>query len=115
MGFKDLNIRPSRVVNAVASTAFGVYLIHDHELVRQWLWKGVVHTQDYANTPWIIPYMLLCTVAVFIACMLIDLARQRFIEPLYMRLIDRLLLFGKGRMEKRGVRMITKSPAAPLH
>ena len=90
MGFKDLNIRPSRVVNAVASTAFGVYLIHDHELVRQWLWKGVVHTQDYANTPWISPYMLLCTVAVFIACMLIDLARQRFIEPLYMRLIDRV-------------------------
>ena len=37
--FSRLEARPSLFINSIASTMFGVYLIHDNNFIRGWLWS----------------------------------------------------------------------------
>ena len=90
MGFLRLNIRPNRLINTVASAAFGVYLIHDNEYMRDLLWKGIAHVESLVGSPWLVLHGLCWSALVYVVCTGIDLLRQRYAEPLYMRLIDRL-------------------------
>lgn len=67
-------------VNQIAATMFGVYLIHDHPLVREWLWKTFFHNADRigSNTfflVWIIEIIFVLTI-----CGFFDYLRQRFFE-----------------------------------
>ena len=73
--FKDLEIGHSKFINKVASTTFGIYLIHDNSLVLAWLWphfKAVFSLN--ASTLWI--GLLLTACLVFAACALIEAVRQ---------------------------------------
>ena len=81
---------PNRFVNAVASAAFGVYLIHDNNVLRPWLWGALVRTQAFGHAPWMPLHAVFWALAIFAACAAADLLRQRFLEPLWLRLIDRL-------------------------
>ena len=89
MFFKTTKIKSSRIVNTIASACFGVYLIHDHFIVRDLIWQRVFKGTAYQNSTRIIPYSIFAVAAVFIPCVIIDLARQRLLERPYMRLVDR--------------------------
>ena len=88
--FLQWEMRPNRFVNAVASAAFGVYLIHDNNVLRPWLWGALVRTQAFGHAPWMPLHAVFWALAIFAACAAADLLRQRFLEPLWLRLIDRL-------------------------
>lgn len=90
MLFKNIKIPTSRVINTVASTTFGVLLIHGNAFVRRWLWGEVVHcveTYDHKLMPL---FVLGGTVAVFAACAAMDLCRQYLVERPVFRLWDKL-------------------------
>ena len=82
--FRSVTVSRPRVQKAAAhlgSLTFGVYLIHDHESVRKWLW-GALRLSDYADSAhivWLLPAVCL---AVFAACLLIEQARQLLFRPL---------------------------------
>ena len=82
--FRSVTVPSARVQKAAArisSLTFGVYLIHDHESVRKWLW-GALHLSDYADSVrivWLLPAVCL---AVFAACLLIERLRQLLFRPL---------------------------------
>ncbi len=43
MFFKNFNIRQSKWINTIATSTFGVLLIHAHSnTIRKWLWKDVL-------------------------------------------------------------------------
>lgn len=43
MFFKNFNIRQSKWINTIATSIFGVLLIHAHSnTIRKWLWKDVL-------------------------------------------------------------------------
>ena len=88
--FLQWEMRPNRFVNAVASAAFGVYLIHDNNVLRPWLWGALVRTQAFGHAPWMPLHAIFWALVIFAVCAAVDLLRQRFIEPLWLRLIDRL-------------------------
>lgn len=74
-------VRISRAVTRLAPLTFGVYLIHDHECVRKWLWDAL-HLSDYADSArivWLLPVVCL---AVFAACLGIEQLRQLLFRPL---------------------------------
>ena len=77
----------------VAPYTFGVYLIHDHLLMRDWIWKTLSMT-SYANQ-WIyvLAVMVVC-VLIFIICILIDTVRKRLFAILKM---DDLMIRLDGR------------------
>ena len=62
-------------VNILARTVFGIYLIHDNEFVRPWLWNGIWPNAEHWTTPWLhAPAKIF---AVFAACAAIELIRQK--------------------------------------
>lgn len=77
----------------VAPYTFGVYLIHDHLLMRDWIWKTLSMT-SYANQ-WIyvLAVMVVC-VLIFAICILIDTVRKRLFAILK---IDDLMIRLDGR------------------
>lgn len=73
--------RISRIAARLASLTFGVYLIHDHESVRKWLWS-TLRLSDFANSArivWLLPAVCL---AVFACCLGIEQLRQLLFRPL---------------------------------
>lgn len=83
----------SRAVNRIAAATLGVYLLHDNNYVRPVLWSRLPIAAHLADNR-IFLYAPLCILGVYLACSILELARQRLIEPLYApaltRLADRL-------------------------
>lgn len=86
--FKNLRMPYIPAVNAVASTAFGVLLIHAHsEAMRTWLWGSVLDIPGaYAHMggAQLVAYMVLVMFGVFASCSAMEALRLRFVErPLF--------------------------------
>ncbi len=90
VGFLKINIGHKRMINIVASATFGVYLIHDHNSTRYFLWKNVFVGASYSESKILIPYSVLAIAIVFIACTIIELLRIYILEKNYMKLVNRL-------------------------
>lgn len=87
--FANRNIKYSKWINLVSSATFGVYLIHDNNFVRPFLWKTVFHNADFQDSILLIPYSIAVAAIVFLLCTLLDLLRQRVMERPYMQLVNR--------------------------
>ena len=46
-GFINLDFKNNTMINSIAKTMFGVYLIHDHILVGQTIYSDVFHCFEY--------------------------------------------------------------------
>lgn len=91
MLFLTLNIKPNRFINRVSSAAFGVYLLHDSNVLRPILWETVFCNASFQNTALLIPYSIAVICVVYVACTLIDLFRIRFIEKPFLKAVDAAL------------------------
>lgn len=88
MVFAKHKIRVNKFINIIASAAFGVYLIHDNRLVRQFLWKTFFNNAQFQDSLFIIPYSIIAAAAVYIVCTVIDLLRQKLFEKPYLKFVD---------------------------
>lgn len=75
LAFSKWNLQHNRFINIVASSTFGIYLIHDNPAMRTWLWKTVFHNQLMQNSNWLVPHSIFAILCVYIGCSLIDLVR----------------------------------------
>lgn len=91
LGMLKCKISYNLWINLIASATFGVYLIHDHQLVRPYLWKTIFHNADFQDSITIIPYSIIVCFLVYIVCTIIELLRQKTIERIYLRMIDKFL------------------------
>ncbi len=62
----------SKWINGIASTTFGIYLIHDNFLIRPFLWGTLFNSAAYVNTPYYFVHFFVSVVIVFAGCALID-------------------------------------------
>lgn len=62
MFFKNMKINYSRIINWLGSVSFGVYLFHDHPLVRNFLFKELFLTSQLVNNSFflIISILIVC-------------------------------------------------------
>lgn len=65
-----------RSVNWVAGSAFAVYLISQHPLVARWIWDGPVGFGPLLSSSWLPLISLGIVLAVFLACVVLDVARR---------------------------------------
>lgn len=85
--FKNLKLPYNGFINAVASTTFGVLLIHaNSDTMRQWLWKD---TLDNVGHYGMSLYVICCVVGVFAICSMIDYLRIKLIERPFFCFWDR--------------------------
>lgn len=89
MTFATLNIKYNKVINIIASTTFGIYLIHDNKYIRYFLWRTVFKNAAYADTLALIPYSILAVGIVFVVCSTFDFFRIKVIEKLYMKFVNK--------------------------
>lgn len=73
------------VVNGVAATCFGIYLIHDNNNLRYVLWDNLFHNASVADSRYMIFHLVFCVCVTFVGCMMVELVRLGVV-----RLLSRL-------------------------
>lgn len=81
MGFKHIKISYHKWINVIASSMFGVLLIHaNSDAMRRWLWVDTCHNTDWIYSAYLPLHAVGCTLAVFLACILIDRIRMFLVK-----------------------------------
>ncbi|MBQ4276251.1 MAG: hypothetical protein II717_06985, partial [Lachnospiraceae bacterium] len=65
----------TKIVLFISEGTFGVYLLHEHKLLR-YLWPTWFNVSDYAESFAFIPHLLLTVACVFTAGVVIDFIRR---------------------------------------
>lgn len=95
--FTTLSIK-SKVINFIAGTTLGVYLIHTNKLLRSYLYQYFGYTHHMTNSINTLVFLLLGSALLFILCSILDVIRQlifRFISnrKLFKKLEEKVLLY----------------------
>jgi len=89
MCFKNLKIKRSSLINAVAASTFGVLLIHANSgTMRRWLWRDTLDVVGHYASPYMPLHIFGSVVGVFVVCVLIDQIRIILIEKPFFRFWD---------------------------
>lgn len=88
MIFATLKMNYYRWINVIASATFGVYLIHEQPVVRDFLWLKLFQNAKYQDSVMLIPYSIAVCVIVYTVCTLLDLLRQFTVEKLLVAFIN---------------------------
>jgi len=109
MLFMNLKIGQSRLINTVASTTFGVLLIHTNAQVRGLLWYDWFKcAESYTKYPLSVVYMIGVVVLVFVVCSAIDYLRIKLIEEPFFKRMDKKLDSISESFSKRLDTLFTK-------
>lgn len=90
--FKNMNLKYSKVINAIGAATFGVLLIHaNSNAMRQWLWKDTLDVVGHYSLPigGLVLYSFGVVLAVFIICNLIDQLRIVTVEKWFLNWYDK--------------------------
>ena len=87
-------------INAVASTTFGIYLLHDNKLFLHYMWDNVLATYQYYDSILLPLYAILVVALIFVIGMIVDYVRLAFIEKPVMKAITPSLERIQSRVEK---------------
>jgi hypothetical protein len=72
----------------LSPATLGVYLIHEHSLVRNYIYSSVLHISRYFESPFYIAAVFLNVLIVFVVCICIEMLRIRLFGKLENRIID---------------------------
>lgn len=101
MLFKNLRMPNSRWINLLGGTTLGVYVLHEHDQMREFLWGTLCNLSGRAEGPAVWAWVLLTGLVVFLACALLDLAVRYTLGKLADRtvnpLCDRVQSIGGGK------------------
>lgn len=88
--FLNSKINYSKAINTIATSTFGVFLIHTRgDVMRQWLWVDTLDVVGHYNSKLMPLHAIGSVLAIFIICTVIDQIRIRFIEKPFFRLWDK--------------------------
>ena len=73
--FAHLNIGSNKLINKIASTTLGIYMIHDGYL-QKYLWNNILHTKDVLSSKYALLGIIVSVIIIFIFGIIIDLLRQ---------------------------------------
>lgn len=100
LGFKNIDLRYNKLINIISSTTFGIYLIHDYPLVRNFIWIKLFKNAMYADSLFIIPYSIGVILLVFAVCSIIELIRIKLIERNYINILNKIGLKASNLIDK---------------
>lgn len=92
LGFLKLQVPNMKIINTVASTTLGVYMLHDGRLVNV-LWNDIFCNATHINSRFLIIHIGIAVVVIFSVGMLVDLGRQfmgKYCDWLVENIIEKL-------------------------
>lgn len=90
MIFVNLKMSYNKWINLVACASFGVYLIHDNNYLRTFIWRDLFKVSLFESSAVIIPYSIAVILLIYVVCTVIDLIRQKTVEKPYLKVVDKL-------------------------
>ena len=107
----------TKIALTLAPLTFGIYLIHDHSQVRDFLWNEVLKLYQYADKPYMILVVLIFSVAVFVVCAGVKKIRMwiwkvskvDFMDDKLSRIVDKLNALLVDCLEKENNNLKGKS------
>ena len=89
--FGTLNIK-SKIINLIGPLTFGVYLIHDNDFIRPWLYKFLeINNGSVITSYTIFIRIIICTFIIFIVCAFVEFIRQKIFKFIENRKISRTI------------------------
>ncbi len=80
--FLNIKIPYNKWINKVATTTFGIYLIHDNGIIRDYLWNELLDVNSVEGMMYIF-YSIIVVLSIFCICSIIDLIRQIIFKVIY--------------------------------
>lgn len=75
--FKNWHLPNNAMINAMATTTFAVYLIHDNGVISAWLWDDCIRAGRFYDTIFLVPHMILTATVIFAVCSLLEFMREK--------------------------------------
>lgn len=80
LGFVRLKVKNSSLINKLAAASFGIYLIHDSNYVRYFLWQDLLNSAAYRDSAVLIPYAIGAVILVYLVCMVLESIRSAMLS-----------------------------------
>lgn len=101
--FKNINMGYRKWINIIASTTFGVYLIHTRgEAMRNFLWKDLLKNVDFYGSNILPVHAIVSVILIFIVCSVIDYIRIKVIETPLLGKINNIAFLNRECFFKHG-------------
>ncbi len=79
--FKKIELKEIKIINLLASSCFGIYLIQSHTFIAgKKLYKDIIHTEYFVKSPLLIVQAIASIIVIYFIGGCIDLVRQKVIE-----------------------------------
>lgn len=75
--FLQLRKTSNTLINKIASTTLGIYLIHATIYLQPLIYHDLMNIENYRNSYYLLPHFIICISIQFMVCAAIDLIRQK--------------------------------------
>ena len=89
--FKQIRMKPSKLVNLVGGSTFGIYLLHENFMTRHLLWRDFFHVEALSHSNLFALYAIETVFIVFAIGFMVDVARKYLLEKPLFALLDKKL------------------------
>lgn len=90
--FKNLIIGNNRIINTMASSVFGVYLIHDNIFARTILWERIFKNSEYLNSNYLMLHAVVAILLTFTTSLALDLIRNKLVTVLNIQKFNQAII-----------------------
>ena len=78
-----------KIVNTIAGTTFGVYILHSMLYLQTFIYHSILHTERYYDSKYQTLHFLICIILLFAVCSIIDYCRQRIWNVTVRKILDK--------------------------
>lgn len=105
--FLQVRTKPIRAVCAIAASTFGIYLIHDSEWLRRFIWDDLFKLYRLTGSSHFVLDVFAVMLLTFVTCGAIDILRKKLLEEpvfsskLYERAERKIGAFARGLLTRK--------------
>lgn len=103
--FLNKNEFSNSLINKISSSTFGVYLLHDNNLIRKVLWTKVLRVPNYVDVSYLWLHILGSVIIVFSISVFIEWLRINTIERFTNKMLSKCISKINGKIEKTRVEL----------
>ena len=99
-----INMKPyyNNIVNKIAGATFGVYLIHDNELIKNFIWNDIFKTRQFHDSRYMIIHFIITVLTIYIICTIIDLVKTKIIDKPINHIIHKIIYKKNSKILSKG-------------
>ncbi len=77
--FNSFKIKHNKIINSIATSVLGIYLIHDNTIVRSYIWHEIVKFLDVNSAFYIFKFVFIAAL-IFVFCLIGDKTVRFFVD-----------------------------------